>query len=390
MKLAIQLLFTAAVLAGAAPVPHAGDLPSALSWDKLKGNCPSSLDWASLRGSVVVISMRDTFPGEFADWKRLTETFQGQSAIFLMSFSGSEFLLDQALEQSSFTGCVLFDEKKANLRSFGAARYSDVTAVVNDRGFIAGFGRDWEYQGFEPVVRSLLVHEPPTGLSDGAQRPNSQQSPSTPAAAPAPSTVVHISPSAKDERRALGLVLSKSAGHYASTNQPLRNIIFDLWDMPPTRISFPKDLDDTPYDVVANMPLDDEALVRTLLQEAIEKHFGLHIEKESRSMRAYALTAAQNLSPRLQLAQEGTVEALSDGDGSMSATAAEMKDLASAFEEMLGVPVIDQSGLPGNYQYLVSSKLQGPEAAFDMAHQLGLTLTETEQPIEMLVVTKMW
>ena len=333
--------------------------------------------------------MSELFPGDIADWKRLTESFQGQSAIFLLSFSGSEFLLDQALEQSSFTGCVLFDEKKANLRSFGAARYSDVTAVVNDRGFIAGFGRDWVYQGFEPVVRSVLVHGTSTGLLDAAQRPNSQQS--QPADSdPAPSTVVHISPSAKYERGALGLVLSKSAGHYASTNQPLRNIIFDLWEMPPARISFPKDLDDTPYDVVANMPLDDQALVRTLVEEAIEKHFGLRIEKETRVMRAYALTAEQNPSPRLQPAQKDKVEAFTDGDGSMSATAAEMKDLASSFEDMLGVPVIDRTGLPGKYQYLVSKTTsQGPEAAFDMARQLGLTLTETEQPVEMLVVTKM-
>ena len=392
MKLAIGLLFIAAVLPGAATPPRAGDLPPALSWDKLKGNCPSSLDWASLRGNTVVISIRDMLPDDIAGWKRLAETFQGQSAIFLLSFSGSEFLLDQALEQSSYTGCVLFDEKKANSRSFGAARYSDTVVVVDDRGFIAGFGRNWDSASVEPVVLSLLMHQPPAGLAESAQRPRSQQSRSFAPGAieePAPSTDVHISLADKMERRALGEVFGEP-GRYASTNQPLRNIIFDLWEMPPTRISFPKTLDDTRYDVLAIMALNDEALMRTLVKEAIEKHFGLRIEKETRLMRVYALTAARNPASHLQPAKEGEVKSSGGREGFESATAGEMKYIASNLEEMLGVPVIDQTGLTGKYDYFISTRLHGPEEAFDMARQLGLTLTEIEQPIEMLVVTKTW
>jgi hypothetical protein len=54
------------ILAGAASAQRAGELPPALSWEKLKGNCPSSLEWASLRGNLVVISIQDMFPGEIS------------------------------------------------------------------------------------------------------------------------------------------------------------------------------------------------------------------------------------------------------------------------------------------------------------------------------------
>jgi len=47
--------------------------------------------------------------------------------------------------------------------------------------------------------------------------------------------------------------------------------------------------------------------------------------------------------------------------------------------------VVEQTGLKGKYDYFAASKLHA-EAGFDMAHQLGLTLTKAEQPIEILVV----
>ena len=65
-----------------------------------------------------------------------------------------------------------------------------------------------------------------------------------------------------------------------------------------------------------------------------------------------------------------------------------MQDIASAFEGLLNTPVVDGTGLKGKYNYSASSKLSESEAAFDLAHQLGLELKEAEKPIEMLVVRK--
>src|ERR1700690_2403207 len=101
MKLPIWLLLTAAAFAGAASAQTVGDLPPSLSWDKLKGNCPASLDWSSLRGKVVAISIEQLFPGQIAEWKQMAEGFSDRSTVSLFVFGGSEFLLDQALEESS-------------------------------------------------------------------------------------------------------------------------------------------------------------------------------------------------------------------------------------------------------------------------------------------------
>jgi uncharacterized protein (TIGR03435 family) len=65
-----------------------------------------------------------------------------------------------------------------------------------------------------------------------------------------------------------------------------------------------------------------------------------------------------------------------------------MQEIARRFEDMLQTPVIDQTRLPGRFDYSATSELTEPASFFDMAHQLGLQLTEAEWPVVMLVVRK--
>ncbi len=75
-------------------------------------------------------------------------------------------------------------------------------------------------------------------------------------------------------------------------------------------------------------------------------------------------------------------------EGSLIGTAQTMQQVALMFESLLKVPVIDATGLKGNYNYSASSKLHESEAVFELAHQLGLELTPEDRPTEMLVVQK--
>jgi uncharacterized protein (TIGR03435 family) len=66
-----------------------------------------------------------------------------------------------------------------------------------------------------------------------------------------------------------------------------------------------------------------------------------------------------------------------------------MQEIARVFEGMLNTPVIDSTDLKGKYNYSASNELSGTESALDLAHQLGLELTEAMRPLQMLVVRQL-
>ena len=104
--------------------------------------------------------------------------------------------------------------------------------------------------------------------------------------------------------------------------------------------------------------------------------------------RVYSLTTAQTQTSQMQPAREGDRWATSTGQESIAGTAQTMQDVARHFEGWLNVPVVDDTGLKGKFNYSASSSLPGLEGALEMAHQVGLKLITADRPLEILVVRK--
>lgn len=376
MKLSIRVLWVIAVLTGAAYAQHTGDIPPALVWDKLKGNCPASLDWAKLRGKTVVVSLSpdDVFPNDIVAWKQAARAFEIEQVSFIQVVGGSEFLLDEALQQTAYRGCVLFDTNRRNLENFKLPTI-ERTVLVDQLGFIAGYARGGD--DMQGAVRSVLNNQPETGLDETPPQPR----PYDPAVGLTPG--IQIALARKGTLRSLG---EGGPGQYISKNQPVKLIVLDLWNTPLSRIVFPERMAEGNYDVTADMPGIGRELLLQLIRGSVERRFGLLVEREERMARVYVLTALPTPSTQLQPAIHGEKWMCGEGRGSIIGTAQTMQDIARAFEGLLDALVVDGSGLEGSYNYSASSKLSQSEAAFDLAHQLGMQLTEAERPIEMLVV----
>ncbi len=369
-----------ALLAGVAIGQHRGDVPPDLVWEKVRGHCPPSLDWPSLHGNVVVISLDGDalFPEDVTDWAASSRKFQGKPIVFLRIIAGSEFLVDQALRKAAYTGCILLDSHEANRRNF---KFTSIprTVVIDQLGVIAGYSWGPDERG----ILAVLDHEQETGLSEVPEEPQ----PYNPRAGADsfPFFEVQFSLAPPDGLRAL----DQGGPHfYISKQQPLKALILDLWDTPTARTSYPENLDQRNYDVTARLPFADRDLLRRLVRKAFETKFGLGIAREVLMQRVYLLTADPAPSPEMQPAREDDIEMSGLGQASLIGMAQAMQDVARALEGLLNVPVIDETGLKGRYNYSVSSKLSEAEAVFDFAHQLGLELTPAERPIEVLVVRK--
>jgi uncharacterized protein (TIGR03435 family) len=161
-----------------------------------------------------------------------------------------------------------------------------------------------------------------------------------------------------------------------------------LWDTPLPRIVFPPDFDRRRYDVTVDVPFADREMVVQSARATIESRFGLSIGGESSSRRVYVLTAGGRPSPQRKPARDGEQRMSGAGEHSIIGTGQSMRDIAQSLENLLGTPVLDESGVDGTYNYSVLSEAPPAEAAFDMARQLGVELTPAERQIEMLVVRR--
>ena len=127
------------------------------------------------------------------------------------------------------------------------------------------------------------------------------------------------------------------------------------------------------------------------LQAEIARQYGLTARQETLAADALLLKLKTPGAPGLLL-EPGGKQGSQSGQigGSFVSRNMPMGNLASFLEMKLGKPVLDQTGLAGNYTYEI------PDTAFSstellnaaLLNQLGLELVPGREPVEMLVVEK--
>jgi uncharacterized protein (TIGR03435 family) len=154
--------------------------------------------------------------------------------------------------------------------------------------------------------------------------------------------------------------------------------------------------------------------VQVMLQSLLVERFSLKVHREKREMPVYALAVAKK-GPKLK--KSGAVEGVQlpdgnviegrglafrpavqpDGERLISGTAKNesMQELAEIFSSILGRPVLDRTGLKGEFDFHLQyaadgdeplSSLGGPELFTALQEQAGLKLEATKAPVEVLVI----
>jgi uncharacterized protein (TIGR03435 family) len=182
-------------------------------------------------------------------------------------------------------------------------------------------------------------------------------------------------------------------------------------------------IDSDRFDILASAPAGtSESTMLTMLQTLLADRFKLVLRREAREMPVYSLVIAQNdgridkaLLPvdckasrteskavvskvppcsALLLGQQGTGMVTYQSEG------VDLKELANMLSRRVGRPVINQTGLAGEFRFELSwlQDLQAGQAAVPAAandgpslftalqEQLGLKLESSRNPVEVLVI----
>ena len=191
-------------------------------------------------------------------------------------------------------------------------------------------------------------------------------------------------------------------GKFNATNLSLKDLIAYAYGVRDIQIiGVPREVDSVKYDIVAraNTPKEmsrDEVtpFVRALLAD----RFHLRVHHETKEGPVYALVLAKS-GPKLT-AHTGTSgvtgigSSAGSGKTSIEGTKASMAGLADHLAGKAGHPVVDKTGLTGEYDFRLewasdqAADSTLPSLFTAIQEQLGLKLESTRGPVEVIVVDK--
>jgi len=190
-------------------------------------------------------------------------------------------------------------------------------------------------------------------------------------------------------------------GSLTFRSQRLITCIAWAYDVAEYQISGPSWMNDVSVDIVAKASTPaKEPELRVMLQTLLADRFKLELHRQTKELNAMILTVGKGGS---KLEPTETIGAPSFKTGKMNLTGqgATVAEMTRFLSRELHMPIVDQTGLTGHYNYFldiasyVTEEMQKspgppPEAnsivAQAMQAQLGLKLEAKKAPVEMLVI----
>jgi uncharacterized protein (TIGR03435 family) len=184
-----------------------------------------------------------------------------------------------------------------------------------------------------------------------------------------------------------------SPGRFTVENVPLKYLISEAYEVRGTQIEGgPGWISTATFDVSAKAENNAAySAMRPMLQTLLEERFRLVVHHDTKELTILALTSPKS-SIKLLKSDRGTggLRAILHG---MTGTGVSMNDLVRGLSDLMGVVVIDQTGLTDKYDIHLEwstvrpgSNAPGESIFDDVRQQLGLNLESRKAPVDVLVI----
>jgi uncharacterized protein (TIGR03435 family) len=208
------------------------------------------------------------------------------------------------------------------------------------------------------------------------------------------------------------LVSMTPGGRLHVVNATVKDLIETAYGVRSSQIEEgPKWADATKYDVNATPGTSPQGAatlppgwtnVRLKVQALLKDRFQLQLHRETRIVSIYSLvTAKGGVKSSVLSATQSPHRGINAGRGTMLGEAALMTDLIDKLTRLLGSPVVNNTGLEGNYDFKLEwtpdlgpsapdgqpvETSVGPSLFSALQQQLGLRLEATRGPVDVLVI----
>jgi uncharacterized protein (TIGR03435 family) len=314
----------------------------------------------------------------------LADKFKDQPVQFIAITDQEEKVVVPFLRKKPIHAWIGLDTDKSMFRAYGVTGIPH-TVVVDQNGRIAAITNPTSLT--EEHLTDLLAGKTIAFAQGRGERP------STPGLAPAVS---------RTEREALFQVIirpseggsirsTRNRGNLALLGATVLDVLSYGFSINPARIVKSSALPEGRFDFIVKMPETENENVKTWLQQSVEATFGIVARPETREMDAFVLKAGQ-LTDRLAPTVSSQSSSISAGGGSLNCVNQSLSSLARCLEDILGKPVINETGRTNCYDFQLLWDEKGPGEAdpVDLTkalhEQLGLELAPAKRAVEVLVL----
>ncbi len=208
--------------------------------------------------------------------------------------------------------------------------------------------------------------------------------------------------------------IDSDINYFKGTNMSLQNLLQEGYNLQPDEISGgPKWVDsarfdirakivETPPDELKGLRRDDH---RRMIRELLADRFHLQVHTEIKTLPVYELVVARGGAKLPEIAPEHQNDAfngISSGstsihNGNLNAHFVSMASFAETMSGQVHRPVLDKTGMAGNYNFQLTWTRDDVPAVDDAAapplftaleEQLGLKLVPTRGPVKTLVIDR--
>lgn len=186
-------------------------------------------------------------------------------------------------------------------------------------------------------------------------------------------------------------------GRFNASNSSIKSLLAYAHQVSQYQISGPKWMESTKFDIAAKLPegaKPDEA--RDMLRSLLESRFGVVTHRDQVEMNVYALTVAGK-EPKVRSKESGGTFTPKFLDSKAKVTYlmnnATMAKWSDVLTEFLDRPVIDQTGLTGIYQFMLTYDASGdgadaPNIFAALQEQAGFKLVPKRAMVDRIIVDR--
>ena len=172
-----------------------------------------------------------------------------------------------------------------------------------------------------------------------------------------------------------------------SNGAPLKLLLSVAYAIPQVRIVAPEWVSQQRYGIQAVIPPDSPEPVAALLQQELANRLNLAVHMEPREYDLFVLTAKEGAAK--EWVKGGRETNINVSDYGIRARDVTLAGFANALQNVLGTPVIDETGVPGNYRFEFpwgEDRIATVTASIDV--RFGLLLKRERRSLDTLVVDR--